>query len=48
MATFFSIQPVTGGKEKPDGLGSSRVSWGQTAQAPDGEGGGAEIVLEAG
>ena len=45
MATFFSIQPVAGGKEKSDYLGSSRVSLGQPAQAPDGGGGGAEIVL---
>ena len=40
MATFFSILPVAGGKEKLDYLGSSRVSLGQQAQARDGQGDG--------
>ena len=50
MATFFSIQPVAGGKEKPDYLGSSRVSLGQHAQARDGkrDGGVAPMSVKGG
>ena len=53
MATLFSNQPVAGDKEKPDYLGSSRVSLGQSTQAcesryPGNGEGGAKVVLEAG